>query len=322
MYCSRKRIFWTATAVILAVVAAFLTWRLMPMSTDSMLRSAVIVEETTWQEITIDGKPCLYFDSARGDSMLIGVTTIRDSALHRSYTTGFWYSHSWLYPSCRGRIATVHTPQYSSLSHATDTLVERLCTESMERELKALGHQKEELDYYMRSHGVQDHGFQQIAALADKVSRAYNGMKRAQNLIDSMRQGKHSIAVRLKSEFVAVYRNEKGRLERVALHIAESDASEPKLAFLQTDDETTPSGATALYRLPFTSRSERSIIAVGFPSIGEPGLECDTVAPQMIPGKELSGGKHDVPSLLAGDGAPAFTMKGRFMGYLKGKNIY
>ena len=322
MFYSRKKITLIAIAAILIGVASFFIWRLTPVSADSMLRSAVIIEETSWQEVTVDGKPCLYFASAEGDSILIGVTTIRDSAIHRNYSTGFWHSRSWAYPSCHGRIATITAPRHRTLRNAADTLVLRLCAEATERELKVLEHQKDELAYYMRSHGVQDHGYQQIAVLNDKVGREYIGVKRAQEKLNALLHGKHKVAVNRRSKYVAVFRNEEGHLTRLPLRYIPNSTNLQGITTLQTMDASTPSGVTPLHISPFAARHKRDIIAIGFPSIGEPGLECDTVSPQMVPGRESASGCHDIPPLLAGNGAPVFTKKGMFVGFLNGKKIY
>lgn len=322
MFYSRKKITLIAIAATLVGIASFFIWRLTPVSAKSMLRSAVIIEETSWQEVTVDGKPCLYFASAEGDSILIGVTTLRDSAIHRNYSTGFWHSRSWAYPSCRGRIATVTPPLRRTLRNAADTLVLRLCAEAVERELKVLEHQKDELAYYMRSHGVQDNGYQQIAILNNKVSREYAGAKRAQERLNALRNSKHKVAVAWRSTYVAVFRDEDERLTRLPLRPISNDTNLQGITALQTMDAATPSGVTPLYIRPFAARHKRDIIAIGFPSIGEPGLECDTVSPQMVPGRELASGCHDIPPLLAGNGAPVFTKKGLFVGFLNGKKIY
>ena len=62
----------------------------------------------------------------------------------------------------------------------------RLCRLSADLQLKRLQTQKSELDYYIRVHGVQDNGYQQIASLANSINHATNAVKSARHIIDSL----------------------------------------------------------------------------------------------------------------------------------------
>ena len=60
-----------------------------------MRRCAVGVSATSWYEVTVDGKPLLYFAESDADSAVYNVTTARKQALHRSFSTGVW-TNDWL----------------------------------------------------------------------------------------------------------------------------------------------------------------------------------------------------------------------------------
>jgi hypothetical protein len=49
-----------------------------------MRRCAVVVSATSWYEVTVDGKPLLYFAESDADSAVYNVTTDRKKALHLS----------------------------------------------------------------------------------------------------------------------------------------------------------------------------------------------------------------------------------------------
>ena len=68
-----KTIVGAATVLIIAV-AAWCTWQTWPSSASSMRRTAIVVEQLTWHEVTVDNRPVLYFESADGDSALTGIS--------------------------------------------------------------------------------------------------------------------------------------------------------------------------------------------------------------------------------------------------------
>ena len=317
---TRRKLITAAVAVIVAALACVTIWRMLPCSANTMRRTAAIVEYTTWEEIAVDGKPLLFFDHAEGDTAVIGVTTTRDSAPHRHYSTGCWVNRLPLIPSCGGRLASVISVWQNSLKGIADTTLLSLCDAAVRRELKAMGNQKSELDYYMRVHGVQDMGYQQIAALSAKVNAEYAAVEKARHIIDSLSAGKHSITVRLKTEYVAVSRNDEGKLIRTPLQLLSFDRT-TGIALLRTADNATPDGACAADLLPWNAGGEKALRAVGFPGIGESGLECDSVSPLITPGQSLRGGRHDLPQMLAGDGTPVFSAKGRFLGIVCGDSL-
>ena len=315
MIFSGKRIFLTIAAVLVIAAMGVVAWQLTPMSASSMRSSVVIVEQKTWQEIDIDGKALLFFSSAKGDSALLGVTANRDSAVHHKYTAGCWINRWPVIPSCMGRVVTAYnnTPKVPDLKSDSDIV--KLCRKSIDSQMKTLKAQKTELEYYLRVHGVQDNGYQTIAALAERVSRAYSDVAHAEHIVDSLSADKqHRFSIRQKTEYTAVFRNDEGKITRKKM---EAIANCKRLTItLQACDKTTPSGVAVLTLANWDTHPERDICAVGYPGLGENGLECDTVAPIVIPGHKTKEGRHDLPNVLAADGAPVFTSKGRFIGII------
>lgn len=319
MKSSKKKLLGAAVAVI-AAACGTVAWQLVPPSADALPHSTVIVERTTWQEVTVDGKPQLYFSAAQGDSVLLGVTANRDSAIHRSRTAGCWVNRWMLLPSCAGRIATVNRELPAAPHTATDSSIVKLCRASIATQLKTLKAQKTELDYYLRVHGVQDNGYQTIAALATRIDAAYADVARAGRTLDSLAADKrHRLALKAMCEYTAVYRDTNGKTVRTSLR---QTAYDPKAGtmLLQTADGKTPDGATPLSHWTWSAQAARDIRAVGYPGLGEPGLECDTVTPVVMAGRR-TGNRHNLPGVLVSDGAPIFTAKGRFIGLVSGDKI-
>ena len=321
MKYSKKKLFLVIIGILVVLSAAVVTWQLLPSSMATMRGSVVMVEQTTWQEVLVDGKPKLYFNAVAGDSALLGVTANRDSALHHRRVAGCWVNRWQMLPSCFGRIVTVACPTPSAPKQNDDSTIVRLCKQSIAMQLKTLKAQKAELDYYLRVHGVQDNGYQRIAALTTRLTATYNDVERAAKFIDSLANAKnHKFGFRTMATYTAFFRDSEGKRTKADLFVAERNTKRG-IMLLKTKDETTPDGARPLSISPWNHNAERDIRAVGFPGLGENGLECDTISPAIIPGHKTKGNCHDLPTLLASDGAPVFTAKGRFIGIIKGKTI-
>lgn len=303
------------------IIGGFIAWRLMPPSADGMRNSAVVVGQTSWHEVRVDGKPCLYFSDAIGDTALLGVTANRDSAIHRHRLAGCWTNRLPLFPSCFGRIATAYAAPPRHPRVKGDSSIVRLCRQSIATQLKTLKTQKTELDYYLRVHGVQDNGYQSIAALATRVAQAYSDVSRAARMLDSLANGRrHRFTINSMTQYSATFRDSKRHIAHAALKPIFAD-SHKRFMLLQTCDESTPDGASPVSPTLWGSRKECSILAVGHPGLGEPGLECDTVSPAIIPGHKFKDSRHDLPRVLAADGSPVFTERGMFIGITSGNTI-
>lgn len=313
----------TAVAAAIAAVAlacaATAAQALLPASADGIRHSAAIVERVQWMEVCADGRPLLYFSAAAGDTALLGVTSSRDSALHRSRAAGCWLNRWAMVPSCGGRIMTVMGAAKGAPRVEADSTIIGLCRRSVERQLHTLKAQKTELDYYLRVHGVQDNGYQAIASLAERMRRAYADVQRAADIVDSLAAGRHRYSMRARTEYVALWHDGTG-IQRLRLNTVAADARH-NLLLLRTADESTPSGAKAQCVVPWQPDGGRDVRAAGFAGLGESGLECDTVSADVIPGHLQRAGRHDLPRLLAADGAPVYTARGRFIGLVSGDTI-
>ena len=268
-----KKAMGIAACVLGVSLVSWTTWRLLPSSADEMRRCAVVVSATSWYEVTVDGKPLLYFAESDADSAVYNVTTDRKKALHRSFSTGVWTNDWLLMPSCKGRLVTITHAPSDVLRGSADSTIIRLCREAVTSRLRDINKQKSELNYYMRVHNVQDYGYQEVAALDTRVNRAYAEAERVLQLIDSITDGK------------------------------------------------TPDGAAAVSLLPWNIDDNCEARAVGFPTIGEEGMECDTVSAQILPTQVEQGRKHRLPRMLGSDGTPVFSTKGRFIGMVCGDTI-
>ena len=198
-----KKAFYIAACVFGVALASWAVWRLLPSSADEMKRCTMVVNAESWHEVRVDGKPLLYFAECYGDSAVSDLRTVRNKALHRTYSAGFWTNRWLMMPSCKGRIVTAIETPTDALRACADSTIMRLCREAAAARLKTLKHQKSELNYYMRVHSVHDYGYQDVATLDTRVCSEYAEAERVLHIIDSITAGKHGVCVKTRHEYTA-----------------------------------------------------------------------------------------------------------------------
>lgn len=236
---------------------------------------------------------------------------------------GFWTNRWPLMPSCRGRVVAPYTAKGGVPRSLNDSAIVRLCRLSADIQLKKLLTQKSELDYYIRVHGVQDNGYQQIAALASSIKRAAIAVRTARNIIDSLaadKKHRHRFALCTKATFSVTGHDDEGKTVRIPMHLVSHDTT-MQLIVLQTSDSSTPDWAKPARLLPWNASTPRPVLSAATPGLGIRGIESDTVSPIIVQGTMQSSGQHNLPRLLATDGAPVYTRRGHFIGVVSGKKI-
>ena len=162
------------TVVVVAIVAGA-AMRVLPSSGDEMRQSAVVVERRSCWEITAGGKAQLWLATADSDTTLHNISASQRDAESVTLAGGCWMNRWPAVPSCRGRVVTVlpHVTQANIVKPSWTSQQVRGLLEKAQRDISdslQWAHSEDsELQYYLRVHGVQDMGYQQIAAVATKV---------------------------------------------------------------------------------------------------------------------------------------------------------
>ena len=172
MKIHRKKLFFVILFAIIVAVAVGFAWYSFRYSDEEILRCTTVIEEQSYDEIGIDGKPKLFVGDINSPSSLADATTIKDS-LHknRRFTVGFWINRYPLLPSCRGCIVTAGidtSPDRITDSTVTSLVIGRLKT-MFTAHRDSLISITDELDYYLRVHDVQDEGFHSISQYATQL---------------------------------------------------------------------------------------------------------------------------------------------------------
>lgn len=315
----------TAITLLVLTIVTFAAVRVLPSSTEEMKQSAAIVETRTCWEISVGGKGALWFAAADSDSTLLSPSATRREAERVTLSGGCWMNRWPAIPSCRGRLITV-LPQPSATDIVSTGWKSATVRKLMEKarhdigdSLKLALSEDSELQYYLRVHGVQDEGYQQIAAAATmakaKIKRLEATAATIGRLLDSTAL---PLTLRRRITHTIHYRNADGKDTTAACRLVAKDTPR-RLSLLQTLDATTPSCVTAQYLLPWNSVNRR-LVAVGFSGLGIAELATPNAAPALIEGHR-KGKHHDFPRVLAANGCPLFTPRGLFAGIVEGPTV-
>jgi len=170
---------------IAAAVLVF--WRCRPLSDAEQKAAETLVECTSYYVLSADGKPLLYFTRTDGNQALEGAAFSADSVSKDIQVShAYWVNRFPLVPSCRGRIVATAFDRISPLLSARTDLYQ-----AMQDEINRLGkkvRQRQgmvaEMDYYLKTHNVQDEGYNQIADYhhgmvldKDSLSRVLKALK-------------------------------------------------------------------------------------------------------------------------------------------------
>lgn len=302
----RRRLSKLKIAVIATLLLlAGLTWlvlRAFPVSEVELRRSACLV----------DGRVSVCLVSGKDT-----VELLTDSV----HQEGVWINKHWWWPSCDGRVLTV-APKSEVKSMDLPTICDSL-TDLLHRKET----ERKELIYYLRSHGVIDEGYTQIAAYATRQSKVTDSLKRRLTLLKKIcpidSTGKKSGKARkshftLKSHYQVSWYNGKNELNSVSCEPITTQLTDKVCPLiLHTRRSIKPWGVYAVRNVPWGAAQHRKIVTVRI-------IKTEQKAPYhsiIITGNYWQGHEHDIPELFATDGAPVFTQHGRFIGIIHGKEV-
>lgn len=233
-----KKYLYIAAGITCVLLATIFIYRLLPLSRKSIERSTVIVKQEAYYRLEVNGTPVLFFTDYKG-TRLIGGATSKDSVKVRSVRVkGYWVNMLPILPSCRGRILTTWENKPSIIlnlrSEALHQLMEREY-KLLDDELAGLQTQRNELTYYMRTHSVQDFGYNRIADYQRYVTLQMDSLSRFINKLRAIDQ-KGRLRVRQINRYAIVRKRNK---KSVVCRRINTDAHK-SFILLQTYNKRTP----------------------------------------------------------------------------------
>lgn len=293
-----------------AGAVAWLIVRASPATETDIRRSACLVEGR--------GSLCLVAD---GDTVVLRSDTVRQQ--------GVWINRHWWWPSCDGRVLTMNRGvvpvQVKGLSNP-DSLRHLFAvgTDSLGRLLKRKDTERKELQYYLRSHGVIDEGYTQIAAYAnaqaketDSLSRLYTKLTEWGKKHD--KKGKQWLLLRRYDCRVSWYGRNDSLRTVACLPVCTSLTNDGEPMIIHTLRSTKPWDAYAVRNVPWGAARHRKVVTVTL--LAHEGHVAKGKQTILATGDYDRHRGHDLPRLFAADGSPVFTLHGRFIGIISGKEV-
>ena len=310
-------------AVVVGAVTAMAV-RCLPSSEEEMKASAVVVECRTAWVLTCGSRPVLWCARIDADSVLRSPASAVGKTATVRLTAGCWMNRWPAVPSCRGRLVTA-VPQEGEKELQAQRLTDGGCRRVLEKARRCLADslawarsEDSELKYYLRVHGVQDEGYQQIASIATRVGQKLAELEAVAARVDSALGSRGRLAFARTTTLTAHYRDADGHARTASCRLLATNGK-GRLALLQTADGSTPDGVKAQYLLPWNTTNRR-LLAVGFGGLGVKGLASPSAQPLVAEGHRLKG-QHDFPRVLVADGCPLFTPRGLFAGMASGREV-
>lgn len=308
-------------ALPVAIVLVLYGMSFLPLTAEKMERSSVLVEQTWYYAIRADGKDVAFVSDTARIGIPYGISEKADATVkNRTYTGGCFVNRYPFFPSCHGRVLSVVPQDKAFRTTPTngkeakkffDGLAERAvkATESMQRK-------SEELEYYLKVHGVSDAGYNTMADYATGIDRQKAVTSKLKKLLEAAKGKKIEICPVV--EYAVIYKDKEGRTQRKGCSLV-SKGKAGDICMLQVKNGITPEGAVPLDFHPWlTAKPETgdSIAIPCFPSCTMPGFDTKKTYPKIFEGCITSGDRHDLPAQLAPAGAPVYNR----YGILKGVN--
>ncbi len=307
-------------AMPVAIVVVIYVMSLMPRSTKKMERGAALIEHKSYYELTVSGKPVAWFDALTDSCMSDNIMLSADSSVtKRSIINGCWVNKYAFMPSCHGMILTTDPDSmaYKTLAAANKNIgnVIKNTAERLESAIKSLSKKDEELRYYLSVHNVNDDGYNTMAYLDGRLKQQKEQAEKALEIIRKAQTAKNA-AIRLVSKYTLLHKDTAGHTVRIACNTI-TPASEKPFRIIQTSDKQTPDNVSPTYLhqwfTPATD-AERGIIVASFPGCMLNRYDVNGAKAATFSGKATGKSLHDIPPMLAPDGAAIYTSDGRMMG--------
>jgi hypothetical protein len=295
---------WHILLPLLAIaIGAWALWRLLPASKNGMRHSTCLIDGEQALKLTIDSTSII----------------LKRDSIHQQ---GTWVNRFWWLPSCLGRIVTVAPPVH--LFHdkpwPKDHKALMSLLKSETDSLAKLYHYKviegKELAYYLRTHGVQDEGYNLIVSYSYRQKAETDSLGKLLKVLKAIKP-KSSVSLVCSRTYKAWWVD---RFKKY--HEAEclsSESAQPQtsgLLMLQTKDHLTPLGVNPMSRYPWITMRNRKLFCV---TLVRKPKEKNYDA--LIVEGHAQYEKHDLPQLFAPQGAPVFTVRGCYAGTVDQREI-
>lgn len=314
---------------IILVAVAFVIYGLtfLPATVGQMERSVALVESASYYELRSDGRVVLAFRSL-SDSLLPENLSLKadSSVISRSYASGFWVNKYPFIASCGGRLVIANGDSTAAkraiMANRKLSAILKATTDSIAGLVEQLDRKAAETDYYMRVHNVNDDGYNVMAEYSASIKTQKDKAGKLLEVLEKL-SAKKRLEVRLVTEYALIATDTAEITSRTVCNVMTKRMASPFI-LLQTENGTMTDGARAVYLHRWLQPSlvpGDSIVTAAYPGCRSYKFNPETSRPAVFTGAMRGNMRHDVPPLLAPDGALVFTQRGRLAGISVGGKL-
>ncbi|MBP7358933.1 MAG: hypothetical protein KA955_06315 [Prevotella sp.] len=317
-----KKFLW-AIPVILVILASFTIASYWPSTRDAMKRSIAIIEYKSYYRITTNKKDTLYFDNLNEDTVMNVLSSDCKHLGAKRYTTGCWINKYAIIPSCFGKLLMVaNDGNTDSVKRVTESNFNAILykeKDKISKDLKDLKDESDDLSYYIRVHGVQDEGYDNISQFATKTEEKIKNAQKTIALLNSIKTSDH-ISIESLTDYQIIYRDDNNKLNTEHCHQIVANGKSG-FRMIQTDSRKTPEYARPQHfhhLWAWLERKGRTIFIANYSGINDESFDYKKTNSDITAGilKEFLGNKaaHTVNYSFSQDGSPVFSKYGFFLG--------
>lgn len=242
-----KRLLWALLLLAALVVATLLVLPHIPPSKEGMQRSTALLERSTFYEVSLDGQAM--FQLSDNDNWTISRMSVNmqdTTVAHVEQVTGTWLRRTFQ-PFCRGRlmVAAADTSLWNTDKAARAAAALPDQREVLLRRIEAMEKRIEELQYFMKVHGVTDEGFNVVA---DWHQIATEELQNVRQVMEVLNDSTHleRMTVSLVQKYTLLHTNSAGQIQRIPCHIIKT-APEKGYCIVQTQNHWMPNPVSPQY---------------------------------------------------------------------------
>ena len=322
---NKKQIIMRSLPVVILAAIAFISLpSLLPANYDKMKRSVALIECREYYEIRKNGLTIAVCNDIDNDTTLNFVKEEVDSDTERkAMVCGCWINRLSFMPSCRGRIMTVFP--FNDNDHMLDIAnanISAVIDKTLRRAKEAASKDKKkqaELEYYLNTHSVKDEGYNTMADYAESNKKKREKLEKGIKILEKLK-GEKGIRINRNRYYTLLYPTENKGTGKIACTMLANETKKlPRgTIMLKTKDAFMPEDAYSVYTFDvFCLIPEKgdSITVAGIFGLNNGCSEkASTQSPNVFKGRTTSLNTHDIPELLAPEGAPIFNRNGFFIG--------
>ena len=307
-------------SILIAIVFLYI-YSFKTLSIEEMENSCALIKYVNTYSLKANGKTIAWFNNIGNDLEPKDISTRAcEKTIESSFITACWINKYAILPSCNGTMLTIQDSTQSIRLQKLNGRIRPIIKTKiaiLAEQIKLLENKKNDIEYYLSIHNVNDEGYTIIANHHDILKKELSDARITLNALQKAIKAKHLSIIR-KENYTLLYKDEHGKNKNKTCRLL-TKGKTSALCLIQTSDKITPQNAKPLYFNKWFA-----------PKIDNGREIINITEPFCILQKQLSGDIHSVansgtiennyisnmPLDIIPDISPIFTSEGRPMGII------